>query len=70
MDASLLDCLQALPVYLTDVQQSILTRQNLNEASVRHDGTHGTLIDLAHLGDGYDGLDLSQCGIDGVLVRS
>ena len=37
LDASLLDSIETLPVNLRDVEQTVLARQELNEASVWHD---------------------------------
>ena len=37
LDTSLFDGLKALPVNLRDVEQTVLARQELNEASVWHD---------------------------------
>ena len=37
LDAGFLNGLEALPVDLRDVQQTILTRHDLHEAAVRHD---------------------------------
>ena len=37
LDASLFNCLKTLPVDLRDMEQTILTWQNLYEATVRHD---------------------------------
>ena len=37
LDASLFNCLKTLPINLRDVEQTILTRENLYEATVRHD---------------------------------
>ncbi len=70
LDASLLDSLEALPVNLGDMEQTILTRHDLNEATVRHDATNGSLIDLTYLGDSHDSLDLGDSSIDAFLVRS
>ena len=70
LDTSFLNCLKTLPVNLRDVEQTILTWQNLYEATVRHDRANGTLINLTYLRNSYDSLDLSQSSIDRILVRS
>ena len=36
LDTSLLDSLKALPVNLGDMEQTILTRHDLNKATIRH----------------------------------
>jgi hypothetical protein len=70
LDTSLLDCLKTLPVDLADVQQTVLTRHNLYETSVRHDGANYTIVNLANLWDCNDSLDLTDSGVDAILVRS
>ena len=65
----ILDSLQALPVYLADVEQTILARQNLNEATVRHYRADSTLVNLTNFRYGYDTLNLCHCCIDALLVR-
>jgi hypothetical protein len=70
LDTSLFNGLKALPVDLADVQQTVLTRHNLNEASVRHDRTNHTVVNLAYLRNSYDSLNLTDSGIDALLVRS
>ena len=70
LDTCFLDSLQTLPVNLRDVEQTVLARHELYEAAVRHDAANSTLVNLTNLGDGNDSLDLSQCGIDALLVRS
>ncbi len=52
------------------MEQTILTRENLYEATVRHDRTNSTLVNLTNLRNSYDSLDLSQSSIDRILVRS
>ena len=37
LDTSLFNCLKTLPVDLRDMEQTILTRENLYKATVRHD---------------------------------
>ena len=68
LDTSFLDSLETLPVNLTDVKQTVLARHNLYEAAVRHDAADCSLVDLAHLGDGHDGLDLGDSSIDAGLA--
>ncbi len=70
LDTSLLDSLEALPLNLRDVEQTFLTRQNLDEAAVRHDALHHTVVHLTHLGQGDDALDLGDGSVDALLVRS
>ena len=70
LDASLFNCLKTLPINLRDVEQTILTWENLYEATVRHDRTNSTLVNLTNLRNSYDTLDLSQSSIDRILVRS
>ena len=52
------------------MEQSVLTRHNLHEASVRHHRTNGSFVDLAHFGNSYDGANLADGGIDALLVGS
>ena len=70
LDASLLDGLQALPLDLGDVEQTFLARQDLDEAAVRHDALHHTVVDLTYLRQGHDALDLGDGGVDALLIRS
>ena len=70
LDASLFNCLKTLPINLRDVEQTILTRENLYETTVRHDRTNSTLVNLTNLWNSYDSLDLTQSSIDRILVRS
>lgn len=70
LDASLLDSLKTLPVDLRDVEQTVLSRHELYEATVRHDAANGTVVNLAYLWDGNDSLDLSHCSVDNVLART
>ena len=70
LDASLFNCLKTLPINLRDVEQTILTRENLYEATVRHDRANSTLVNLTNLRNSYDSLNLSQSCIDRILVRS
>ena len=69
-DASLLDSLEALPLDLRDMQQTFLARENLHEATVRHDALDNTVVDLTNLRDSHDSLDLSQGCVDALLVWS
>ena len=64
LDASLFNCLKTLPINLRDVEQTILTRENLYEATVRHDRANSTLVNLTNLRNSYDSLNLSQSCID------
>ncbi len=50
------------------MQQTVLAGKNLNEATVRHDGTHGSLVNLTHFGYCHDSLDLAESSVDAVLV--
>ena len=50
------------------MEQSILTRHELNEAAIRHDAANGALINLANLGNGNDSLDLGNSSVDRLLV--
>ena len=52
------------------MQQTILARHKLYEASVRHNATNGTLVNLTNLRNGNDSLDLSDSGINALLVRT
>ena len=70
LDASLLDRLEALPSDLRDVEQAFLARQDLYEATIRHDALHCTLVDLTDLRHSHDSLDLGQSSINTLLVRS
>ena len=52
------------------MEQTILTWENLNETSVRHNRTNCTLVNLTNLWDCYDTLDLRESSIDRLLVWS
>ena len=52
------------------MEQSVLARHDLDEAAIRHDRTDRTLVDLANLWDGDDGLDLLDGSVDALLVGS
>ncbi len=69
LQASFLNGLEALPVNLGDVHESLLARQDLNETAVRHDALDGAVINLTYLRNGHDSLDLCHCSVDGALVR-
>ena len=70
LDTCLFNCLKALPVNLADVEQTVLARENLYEASVRHDRAYCSVINLTNLRDGNDGLDLAKGCVDAFLVGS
>lgn len=61
--------LKAFPIDLRNVEQAVTTRQNLDEATVRHNRTYSAFIDFAYFGDGYDGLDLGYGGFYALLIR-
>ena len=52
------------------MEQTVLTRENLNEATVRHYRTNGALVYFTNLRDSYYCLDLGKGSIDRILVRS
>src|SRR5574344_840085 len=52
------------------MKESVLTRHNLYEAAIRHDGAYSSLIDLANFRHSHDGTDLSKSSVDGSLVRT
>ncbi len=52
------------------MEQTILARHDLYEATVRHDAADSTLVDFTHLGDSHDSLDLGNSCVDAFLVRS
>ena len=52
------------------MQQTVLARHELYKAAVRHDAANGTLVNLANLRDSNDSLDLSNSGVDALLVRT
>ena len=52
------------------MQQTVLARHNLYETSIRHDRANYTVVDLTNLRDCNDSLDLADCSIDAILVRS
>ena len=52
------------------MEQTILARHDLYEATVRHNAADSTLVDLTHLGDSHDSLDLGDSCVDAFLVRS
>jgi hypothetical protein len=64
LDTCLLDGLEALPVDLRDVEQTILARHELYETAVRHDAANGTLVNLANLRDSDDSTDLGDSSVD------
>lgn len=66
----LLDSLQTLPVNLRDMEQTVLARENLNEASVRHDRAHCALIYLAYLRHCRYGAYLGYSRVNRLLVWS
>ena len=66
LDAGFLNGLEALPVDLGDMEQTILAGHDLDEAAVRHHRADNALIDLAHFGNGNNGLDLADGGVDAV----
>ena len=68
LDTSLLNSLEALPVDLRDMEQTILARHDLYEAAVRHDAANHTIVNLTYLGDSHDSLDLSQGCVDALLI--
>ena len=70
LDTCFLDSLETLPVNLTDMKQTVLARHNLYEAAVRHNRADGTLVDLTHLRDGYDSLDLGNSSVNAGLIGS
>ena len=70
LDASLFDSVETLPVDFADVKQTVLTRQELHEAAIRHHRTNGTVISLTNLRNGNDSLDLRHSSFDGSTVWS
>src|SRR5574344_528343 len=52
------------------MKKSILTRENLNETSIRHNRANSTFINLTNFRNSNDTLNLSKSGINAIFVRS
>ena len=70
MNAGFLNVFEALPGNLADVKQAFLAGHKLYEAAVGHDAHNFCVVNLAHFGNGHDGTDLGNGGIDALFVGS
>ena len=52
------------------MQQTVLARHELYEATIRHNTANGTLVNLTYLRNSNDSLDLSNSSVDALLVRT
>ncbi len=50
------------------MEQSVLTREDFDEATVGHDGANGSFVHLTHLGNGDDSLDFLHGSVYTLLV--
>ena len=68
LDAGLLHRHVALPVDLTDMQQTFLTRNKLYKAALWHQALNGSLIYLTDLWKSNDSFDLGDSSIHRLFV--
>ena len=68
LQIGIFDLLVALPVDLRDVEETILTREEFYEATIRHDRRDLTLIDFAYFRHSDDTLDQADSRVDSVLI--
>ena len=52
------------------MEQTILARHDLHEATIRHHRTDSSVVNLANLRNGNDSADLADGLVDAILVRS
>ena len=52
------------------MKQTVLARKELNECTVRHDGTYFSFVDFTYFRYGYDTFDDTHCVFNALLVGS